>query len=71
MYIWNLGTPFLFWIMGGGASIWDCELCVSMGGVLGEGEREREREREINDFLFIFRREFNNLMTQHYFFFNH
>ena len=46
MYIWNLGTPFLFWIMGGGTSIWDCELCVSMGGVLGDLERERERERE-------------------------
>ena len=65
MYIWNLGTPFLFWIMGGGTSIWDCELCVSMGGVPGDLEREREREREIlmtsclfefNDFLFIFRR---------------
>ena len=53
MYIWNLGTPFLFWIMGGGTSIWDCELCVSMGGVLGDLERERERESLMTSCLFL------------------
>ena len=52
---------FLFWVMRGRASIWDCELCASIGGVHGglgrcEREREREREREFNDFLFIFRK---------------
>ena len=49
MYIWYLGTPFLFWVMGGRASIWDCELYASIGGDhggLGRCERERERERE-------------------------
>ena len=42
--------------MRGRASIWDCELCASIGGVnggLGRWERERERERG----------EFNDLMT--------
>ena len=60
--------------MGGRASIWDCELCATIGGVnasLGRWERERERERkrgergEFNDFLFILEREFNDLMTWH------
>ena len=59
MYIWYLGTPFLFWVMGGRVSIWDCQLYASIGGDhggLGRCEREREREREFNDFLFIFRK---------------
>ena len=55
MYIWYLGTPFLFWVMGGRVSIWDCQLYASIGGDHG-GLGRCEREREFNDFLFIFRK---------------
>ena len=53
--------------MAGRGSIWDCELCASIGGV--HGGLGREREREYNDFFFSFlffffsEREFNDLMT--------
>ena len=67
MYIWYLGTPFLFWVMGGRASIWDCQLYASIGGDhggLGRCEREREREREsLMTFCLFLEREFYNLMT--------
>ena len=54
--------------MRGRASIWDCDLCVSIGGVnggLGGWERAREREREENlmTFYLFLVREFNDLMT--------
>ena len=63
---------FFFWVMWE-EFLFGTESCVSIGGVHGvhieERERERERERatlemkEFNYFLYIFRREFNDLMT--------
>ena len=50
--------------MRGRASTWDCELCVSIGGVHGGLGREREREREsLMTFCLFLEREFNDLMT--------